>query len=229
MRKILLSTAVVAAMTSVSFAGQAAESATLSITGTITPASCDVTLSSPSIDIGTVSAASLIKDSNVSQGHTVTLNVDCDAPAAVAVQTTDNRAASALTLANMSDEMKTSVLGLSDAQIFGLGSDSVQEKIGAMALAITQATADGETNTNVLTSSDKAVWSLTQLSTTQPATLTKNGYFALAADVNTTTPTALTQATYTIASKIILKKADAYPSGEEVPIDGNVTFSVVYL
>ncbi|MEB6222862.1 DUF1120 domain-containing protein [Pantoea anthophila] len=229
MRKLLLSTAIIAAMASVSFAGQAAESATLSITGTITPAACGVALSSSSIDLGTIAAATLLKDSNVKQGNTVTLNVDCEAPVAIAVQTTDNRAASAMTLANMSEEMKATVSGLSDAHIFGLGTDSAQGHVGAMALAITDATADGAANTNVLTSSDKAAWSLTHVTATAPATLTKNGYFTLAADANSTTPAAMTKASYSIASRMILKKADAYPSGEEVPIDGNVTFSVVYL
>ncbi|MDQ1213552.1 DUF1120 domain-containing protein [Pantoea anthophila] len=229
MRKLLLSTSIVAAMTTVSFAGHAAESATLTVKGSITPASCDVTLSSASIDLGTIAASELAGSVNVKEGSNVTLNVNCDAPAAVAVQTTDNRAASAMTLANMSDDMKLSASGLTDDNVFGLGSDSSQGKVGALAIAITNATADGTANTNVLTSSDKASWSLTQISAATPATLKKNGYFALASDADDTTPAALTKATYTIASKMILKKADAYPTGEDVSIDGNVTFSVVYL
>lgn len=105
MRKLILSTAVVAVMASVSFAGQAAESATLAVTGTITPATCDVSLSSATVEFGNIPASTLTTDFTTKTGSDVTLNVDCDAAAATAIQATDNRAASAMTLAEVSDQM----------------------------------------------------------------------------------------------------------------------------
>lgn len=229
MRKLLLSTAVVAAMASVSFAGQAAESATLAVTGTITPGTCGVTLSSATIDLGNIAASTLTKDVNPLTGSDVTLNVDCDATAATAVQLTDNRAASAMTLTDISEEMNTNVTTAADTNIFGLGTDSAQSKVGALFLAISAATADGTANTNLLSSTDKAAWTASTISASKPEPLKKNGYFALAANADATAPAALSKSTYTIASQLMLKKANKYPTGEEVKLDGNVTFSVVYL
>lgn len=228
MRKLFLSTAVVAAMASVSFAGQAAESATLAVTGTITPATCDVSLSSATVEFGNIPASTLTEDYNAKAGSDITLNVDCDAAAATAIQTTDNRAASAMTLAEISEQMKFTT-DLLSTNLFGLGNDSAQGKVGLMALGLTTATADGTANTHLLTSTDKAAWTATTLSPTTTKVLEKDGYFALASDADTTAPTALTKSTFTLSPMIILKKGTLYPTGEEVSIDGNVTFSVVYL
>ena len=229
MRKLLLTTAVAAIMTSVSFAGQAAESASLSVSGTITPATCDVSLSAESIDLGNITAGTLTSDLNLKPASDVSVNVDCGAPTAVAVQTTDNRAASAMTYAEVSDQMKVDLNGFTDANLFGLGTDSAQAKIGTLVLAVSAATADGTANANLLSSTDKAAWTATTLSATTGKPLEKNGYFTLASNADTTAPAAMTKSSYTIMSQLMLKKANLYPAGEEVKIDGNVTFSVVYL
>ncbi|MGC0788553.1 DUF1120 domain-containing protein [Pantoea agglomerans] len=229
MRKLLLSTAVVAAMASVSFAGQAAESATLAVTGTITPATCDVSLSSATVEFGNIPASTLTTDVTEKLGSEVTLSVDCDAPAATAVQVTDNRAASAMTSTDFKNEMNIIFSDSGIVNVFGLGTDSAQGKVGALFLAITDATADGTANTNLLSSTDKAAWTASTISVTQPFQLQNNGYYAQAADANATAPAALSKSTYTIASLVTLKKADKYPTGEAVKLDGNVTFSVVYL
>lgn len=229
MRKLLLSTTVAAVMASVSFAGQAAESASLSVSGTIAPSSCDVSLSSATIDLGSINAGTLTADLNVKPVSDVTVNVDCGAPAGVAVQTTDNRAASAMTLADISEQMKTDLNGFTDAHLFGLGTDSEQGKIGTLVMAVSAATADGSANANLLTSSDKAAWTATTLSASSVQPVEKNSYFTLANDANSTAPAAMTKSTYTLMSQLMLKKANLYPAGEEVKLDGNVTFSVVYL
>lgn len=229
MRKLLLSTAVVAAMASVSFAGQAAESATLAITGTITPATCDVSLSSATIEFGNIPASTLTSDVNLKAGSDVTLNVDCDAAATTAVQVTDNRAASAMTLTEMSDDMKITSASIDGTNVFGMGTDSAQAKVGALVLLVTGATADSTANTNLLLSTDKAAWTASTISAAKGEPLQKNGYFSLAANADATAPAALSKSTYTINSQLMLKKADKYPTGEAVKLDGNVTFSVVYL
>ncbi|MGK3144120.1 DUF1120 domain-containing protein [Pantoea sp. C2G6] len=229
MRKLLLNTAIVGALASVSFAGLAADSATLTVTGKITPATCDVSLSSASIELGNIPASTLTSVVNIKAGNDVTLSVDCDAAAATAIQTTDNRASSAMTLADISEQMNTTITDFTDANMFGLGTDSTEAKVGALGLAISAATADGTANSNLLTSSDQATWTAATISSSLPKAIEKNGYFALAADADTTVPAALKKSTYTIASQVMLKKADHYPTGEAVDIDGNITFSVVYL
>lgn len=224
MRKLLLSTAVTATLASVSFAGQAAESATLAVTGTITPAACDVSLSTTTLEFGNIPMSTLTENTNGIVGPEAILNVDCNAATATAIQNTDNRAASAMTLAEMSEQMKMTPED-EEAGAYGLGTDSAQNKVGVLAIGIKSATADGTANSNLLTSTDKASWTVASA----PFGLKNNSYFALAANANATAPAAHTKSTYTISSGILLKKASFYPTGESVPIDGNVTFSVVYL
>lgn len=229
MRKILLSSAIVMAMGTASFAGQAAESASLAVTGTITPASCDVSLSTASVNFGTVPASALADTMNYIAASPVQLSVACDAATAVAVQTTDNRSSSAMTLAEMSESLKVDIPGMVDTNIFGLGLDTASSKVGALLVSITDATLNGTSNLNLLSSADKSAWVTHTLSSSSAYSLAKDGYFALGEDSSATSPASVTNATYTLNSSAILKKADQYPSGEQVNIDGNVTFSVVYL
>ncbi|MXP50533.1 DUF1120 domain-containing protein [Pantoea sp. Eser] len=228
MRKLLLNSALFMAVTTASFSGLAAESASLSVTGTINPAACDVSLSSSSIALGYIAAASLKQALNTKTGNDVNLNVDCDAAAAIAVQTMDNRASTEMTVAEISDELQTSLPGITDVSFFGLGADTANNKIGVL-LGITAATKDGVANSNLLRSTDKSSWTAKSGSPSSILSLAKNGYFALAADSSSTIPVAATKETYNIYSGIMLKQADRYPSGEAVELDGNVTLSVVYL
>lgn len=232
MRKLFLNSVIVIAMGSASFAGYAAESASLSVTGTITPATCGVTLSAASIDLGNIAASTLTQKANTKLGSDITVNVACDAPAAVAVQTTDNRASSAITVAEAHENMELPELpeqALTDANIFGLGTDSANNNVGILMLGITGATVDGSSNPHLLSSLDRASWTATSVANSSGLTLTKDGYFASASAADATSPVAFTNATYTISSGVVLKKGDQYPSGESVRLDGNVTFSVVYL
>lgn len=228
MHKILLSTSIAVALGAVSYAGNAADSATFSVTGTISPTSCDVSLSAEKIDFGSISAATLTGLHNEKTGNAVNLNVACDAATAVAIQTTDNRASSAMTGAEMEASMST-ITSLDDANLFGLGSDSDSNKIGVMLIVVSNATLNGVASSNLVTSSDKATWGTHAISLTSPYPLTKNGYFALASDAGATAPAAVTNVSYTLRPGIILKRADKYPGGETVNIDGNVTFSLIYL
>lgn len=229
MRKILLPSAVAMAMSCASFAVQAAESATLSLTGAILPATCDVTLSSTSVDFGNIAASTLTASFNPVSVPPVSLSIACDAAAAIAVQTTDNRSSSAMTAAEINSEMNTNLVDIKDTQIFGLGLDSASKKIGALSINVTNATLNGSATNNLLSSMDKATWQAYTLSAKLPYALEKNGYVALAKDASASSPDALTNATYILNSGIMLKKGDKYPAGEKVKVDGNITFSVVYL
>lgn len=229
MRKIFLSSAIVMAMGSVSVSSYAAESATLSLTGTITPSACNVSLSSTSVDFGQISASTLTETINQIRATPVTVSVDCDAATAVAVQTIDNRTSSAMSTEEVDSTMKATFASLTDANIFGLGNDSAGGKVGALILTLVHATLNGSANSNLLSSSDKSTWATHTISTTGSYVLEKNSYFALGETADSATPAAVTTASYTMQNNVFLKRSDQYPSGEQVNIDGNVTFSVVYL
>ncbi|HAT24746.1 MAG: DUF1120 domain-containing protein [Pantoea sp.] len=229
MREILLSSAVAMAMSCASFSIQAAESATLSLTGAILPATCDVTLSSTSVDFGNIAASTLIASPNYVATPPVDLSIACDAAAAIGVQTTDNRSSSAMTVAEINSEMGTNFSDFIDTQVFGLGLDRDSKKIGALSMVVTSATLNGSATNNLLSSIDKATWEAHTFSATSPYMLNKNGYVALAKDAGASSPDALTTATYTLGGGVMLKKGNKYPTGEKINIDGNITFSIVYL
>lgn len=228
-RKVILNTAATIVMGTVSVTGYAAGTASLSVTGSIIPSTCDLALSTTSIDFGSLSISSLTSNINGYYANDIMVDVACDAATAVAVQTTDNRIASAMTTAEMASETGTGMSGFIDAQLFGLGTDSTNAKIGGLVLGISAATLNGSPNNYLLTSTDKATWTAQTVSTAAPLSISKGGYFTLGATAGTTSPTTITNSTYTIISGLLLKKADKYPSGEIVNIDGNITFSVVYL
>ncbi|HDS9358574.1 TPA: DUF1120 domain-containing protein [Enterobacter chengduensis] len=229
MRKILLSSTIAMVLSSASYIAHAAESASLAVTGTITPSTCNVNMTSASLDFSTISASTLTKDFNLFQASPLKVTVVCDAATAVALQTTDNRASSAMTIAEVNSEMKAPMNTSDDHTIFGLGSDSANNKVGALILGIESATLNGNENSNLLTSTDKSTWSTQAISANSGYVLAKGGYFALAENAASTTPAPVSEASYSLQGGIVLKKADKYPSGENVNIDGNVTFSVVYL
>ncbi|WP_158783159.1 DUF2574 family protein [Pantoea sp. BAV 3049] len=229
MRKLVIASAIALAASILSLSAFSADTATLAITGTITPATCEVSLSNTSLSAGNIAASSLTNDVNQFEPGNSTLSVACDAASAVAIQTTDNRSASAMTKAEVSSEMKIDITSMTDANIFGIGNDSAGKKVGMLALAVASATADGTSNNNLLSSSDKSSWTAKTISQATPIPLEKNSYFALAASSGDTAPTTVTNATFEISSLLVLKKADHYPGGEKVDIDGNVTFSLVYL
>lgn len=228
MRK-LLNTAIFTTLATVNFSGQAAESATLAVTGTITPSTCNVSASAASIDLGVIAPSTLINNTNIIMGNDVTLNVSCTAPTVTAVQLTDNRTSSAMTVAEATEAMRLTNTGYNDDNFFGLGTDSAAAKIGTLALAVNAATADGKANSGIITSTDKENWNGAALSESSPQGLTKNNYISQSATFGLNIPSAMTESTYNIVSQIMLKKSSMYPAGEDVNIDGNVTFSVVYL
>ncbi|MGX5089140.1 DUF1120 domain-containing protein [Enterobacter sp. UPMP2052] len=218
MRKSLLTSAMVIAISSFSYVTHAADSATLSVKGKIIPSSCNLAASTESVDFGTIPVSSLTKDANMQVAPSVTLNLSCDASTAVAIQLMDNRSASAETAAELNQSGN-----ITDAALLGLGTDSKNNKIGAFTLQLTGATMDGNSKFTALGSNDKATWS--QLH----ADLERNEYFSLALNSGATSPDPITTASFTMLPVALLKKGDQYPSGEVVNLDGNITFSVVYL
>lgn len=206
----------------------AAESASLSVTGTITPATCDITLSSSVIDLGNIAAATLSNDYYTVSGNTISVNLLCDSATAVALQSSDNRPSSAMTSAEVLSEMALDA-GVSDTGIFGLGLDSVNNKVGAMTLNLIGGTLNGTTDNNILISKDKSSWSAVVISYNTPYVVEKDALFALAEDATSVSPAVVSIASYSFKPLVNLKKANKYPAGETVAIDGSVTFSLVYL
>lgn len=230
MRKIILSSVISVALGTASFAGFAATTATLAVKGSIEPTSCDISLSSASIDFSTISAASLTDPVNSKMGAPFTLNLTCSGATAVAVQTTDNRAASAMTTAEVLSDMGVNMgTAVANASLFGIGTHNTDKKVGFLQLSMSEANLNGTASSNLLTSSDKRTWNSKTISSSKRFSLEKDGYFSLANSASSSTPAAATSASYTLTPAIVLKHGDHYPGGEAVNIDGNVTFSVVYI
>lgn len=229
MRKCILHSTVAIIMGSASIACYAANTASLSITGTITPVTCDVSLSAPSIDFGAIPATTLALRNNTLAGSDVMVDVDCGGPAAIAIQTKDNRSASAMSVAEVKDEFGTESAAFSDPMLFGLGLDSASTKVGVLMLGLTAASVDGAPNANILVGTDKLAWTKKTASTSSALYLDKDAYFASAANASASQPMEFTRSAYTISSGIYLRNVSKYPAGEVVNIDGSVTFSIVYL
>ncbi|WP_158783158.1 DUF1120 domain-containing protein [Pantoea sp. BAV 3049] len=223
MRISLLASALTLAVATMSFTASAADTATMAVTGTITPTTCDVALSASSVDLGNIPATELLTKANDYTQDYQSLSVSCDAASQIALRTTDDRAASAYTNADFQTVSALTLPGV-DQNIFGLGTDSADGKIGSLQLVITAANIDG-TAATVLASTDKSSWT----SQGNSYLLAKNGYVALTTNAGGTTPDSFTEATLTLSPRIYLKQGSAYPAGEEVKINGSVTFSVVYL
>ncbi|MBZ6386473.1 MULTISPECIES: DUF1120 domain-containing protein [Pantoea] len=230
MRKIILSSVISVALGTASFAGFAATTATLAVKGSIQPTACDISLSAASFDFSTISAASLTQPINSKMGDPLTLDLACSGATAVAVQVTDNRAASAMTTAEVQSDMGVNMgTATTNASLFGIGTHSTDKKVGFLQLSLSEAKLNGAASSNVLTSSDKITWNVLTVSPSKRFSLEKNGYFSLATSASASTPAAVTNASYTITPAIVLKKSSQYPGGEAINIDGNVTFSVVYI
>ena len=226
MRKLVISSAVSLALGACSFAVNAADTATLTVTGTITPSACDVALSTASLDVGKLAASDLSEAANDIKPASSTLSVSCDASTTVALQVKDDRSASAYTLTEFATDYNGTSFssGVTDSSMFGLGTDSASNKVGMLLMAISDARINSATGT-LLSSADKTTWTAASGS----YILSKDGYISVASGSGSSVPASLTTAAFTLQPMIYLKKGDKYPSGEEVKIDGSVTFSVVYL
>ncbi|WP_336284388.1 DUF1120 domain-containing protein [Citrobacter arsenatis] len=224
MKKICLSVLVLSALA----AGyvQAADTTTVTLTGTITTGSCTPTLSVASIDFGNISTESLSTTHQTTPKES-TLTITCDSAMAVGFKFTDNKVDSVdgnndgtVEATNnafgigFTDSNKTTPLGNA---VVGVGKDVVSNADLAPLIDGNQAIVLQTNNPFDISTWGTAV---TKADTTYT--------YALAAPAGTE-PAAFTAATVPLSVALNLNSADKLNLTADAPIEGQITIDVVYL
>lgn len=196
-----------------------AESADLSVIGTIIPTSCSPVFAGGStVDLRKISASSLNKTTQtILPSHDVSLNITCDAPASVEVTVRDNRAA-------------TKLPGIHDGQgrndpalFYGIGEvQGVQ--IGGFGLRYGIPSADGAKQSLLTRTPLAPTW--------RPAIsgLVGNSPDLYSWGLNAATgPTAAQNHSFPMTLLPIIGASDRLPLTNEIPLEGSVTFDMFYL
>lgn len=196
----------------------ASSSIDLSVRGTIIPTSCVPTLSSDNIDLGNVSTADLQADATTQlRTRSVSVNVQCNAPAQFALRGIDNRAGSAL---------------IPDDTAFGLGLNGT-EKIGYYSLRFLDTSLLGDGDPVIgLASTNKTTWAAAPLTGVEggsgPAVSHGSNYLGFA-DSGTVAVKNIEQFQGTLELRPIIAPTDSLTVGSEIIIDGAATIEVTYL
>lgn len=223
MTKTFRLTTLAAMLAAASFGSHAAETADLAVKGTIRPSACNVSLSGNGVvDYGTISAVTLAEDAATALDPVVvSMTITCDAATRVALSTADNRTGTANSAAGralINYGPSWSGLGIADGQ--GLGAYTI--RLGPSSGM--QATGDGEVVRSIY-SHNLTSW-------------TASGYgdsihgirsFSWAAP-DTTEPAAYTTIVQQISVQAAIAPKSQLPSlTGGVQLDGNVTFTLLYL
>ncbi len=199
-------------------AAMAASTVDVTVTGTIVPAACTPTHTSPTISFGKISASDLLQDSpsrpTPDQYHM--LNVNCTGKTLFAIRGIDNRA--------------STVGNNLYSNPYGLGLTPAGEKLGAhyLTLQTYSSKIDGVQAYISDSSNGGASWST---SSTAVRSIRSNGVihgFTDQAGV-TTGPIPIENAALTLKSHIILAPKSTLTLTDEVALDGAATIEVVYL
>lgn len=215
----------------ISAQANAANEATLTVSGSIVPAACSTTLSGAGeVSFGAIAASSI---RNAPAGNTlvqlgskdVTLSISCDAATSVGFKMIDNRASSAVTLAT-----GTSVDG-SDAQAyfgFGLGLAENDAKIGVYTVQVDTAnvTADSTSSHVVFTENVANGWRKGEaLPITQ---MNDNRRIITIGNTAETAPMMFETASFPMKVSAAVRTSSVL-GYDEITLDGNATVSLVYL
>lgn len=229
MKKLLIATSVIIGL---STSAQAVEStAVLKLTGVLTNGACIPELSDGGVvDFGTKAVSDLLPTQTNQLGYKdITLTIQCLAPAKVGWVATDNHGDSATTLT-----IDNATFGGQNNRIpnyqLGTGTTADGIKIGAYGLSIdaNNSTADG-VKTKMVASNDSnhGVWALAS-----------NEYVALTNTFPTRTtysvgdgngPVAFTTATFPIRVAAAIQGTDTLAITDNTTLDGQATFTLVYL
>jgi hypothetical protein len=206
-------------------------SATLNVTGTLSPGACNVSfVGGGDVDYSNITSDSLSATNYTAlTKHSKNLQVACGANTNAYVSVQDNRSTSAIRLAAMKTALGNA--SLNDEQIFGLGVSGTAS-IGAYTISMGPAsvvTAFGGTATTqpaVLSSADKATWS----ASTTPVALTSGGalYYSAGPSGADATPVAARTWTFPLSVVAALNNTTDLPVKEDVLLDGSATFTVSY-
>lgn len=190
----------------------AATSASLTVTGTITPPSCDVTLSgNGEFALGAISLASAgqTHPSPVSQ----TMSISCTGPSVVGFRLTDNRA-STRTLLN--------VYGL------GIGLDSASNPIGYYLLTFGSLQVNGSAGFVKMSEDNGATWGAWAGDAMTPYAQLPRSY-AFGTTSGATPPSPMTTASAVLSANVYIEPRNTLDLSNVINLDGSATIDLVYL
>ena len=202
----------------------AANSVDLRVTGTITPAACDISLAGGDFDLGTISAQDLNATTETDLGSSTTkqLNIVCSGATQVAFKAIDNRASS----------RPSGVTGTSS--IFGMGMDSANNPIGYYKIFSwpANAVANGSPAVFRHSNDEGATWTeaAKDASVSFVAYDIQQRIYAIdPTSGGTGQPTPITSASAIIQVRPIIQPENTLDTSSEITIDGSATIELVYL
>lgn len=185
----------------------AASNTDLNVTGLITPNACTPGLSDGgTIDHGKLAARDLNpQSSTLLPRHSMRLSVRCEGSTFFALTTVDNREGTSMSNRH-----------------HGLGMTPNDEKLGSVALGLSNPVADNTPVRTILSQDGGATWVASSY-------LGHTGLLAVASVDNTTQPIAVKELDADIGLSTRIARADGLTLIDEVPIDGHVTVELRYL
>jgi len=197
----------------------AAETAPLTVIGTINPAACEVSLSTATVDLGTIPYADIAQTGTYgysTDGKPLTLTVTCPTAQMTALAATDNAASTSTNPANFGYG-----LGMAEGQKIGYYTLKVYNDAGV--------TVDGQPGTP-LSGSSPGHYAIDNAD----GYASLNTEFGLAATAGTTSPadfhpTPAKQVVYPVTLSAYISNKDALTLTSDATIAGSATISLVYL
>lgn len=203
-----------AALLAASASASADESATLEVTGTITPPPCTIVLGNGGkVDFGTIASEELgAEDPTKLTAKTLSLNVTCPGATKFAISATDQNSSSLV-----EDAVTVAKSGATKDQAFGLGSEDGQ-KVGAYVISLTGATADSTSTSMVSRSDASATWSAASL--LAPGATRQTGWGS-GTDV-----ASVSKAEVTLSVDAAIAALDDLTLSEDITIQGSATIEL---
>lgn len=199
----------------------AAPTAELKVTGQIVPAACTIKLGG-SADYGNLIAAGIKADKTTPLDEKdVSLAINCDAQAKLALSVADNRTGTAPAGLGTGN----TILGVSapaDTNFFGLGT-SGGKSVGGYAVQLKITSVDTTTATDVLDSADQRTWAKSTNSLLDPAKTVSW------AKTGTTDPLIGKDIAGTLAVQAVIDKSSNLNLKNPIKLDGSATLTVDYL
>lgn len=225
--------AIVAGAVALASVGSYAASANLTVIGTITPEACAITLGNGGVvDYGSLSATAVktysasgsINGAYTLPTKTLQMDVTCSAPTAVALDLTDNRAASKLAINE--DEVYRNGLGTSGTTnigAFGIGGWGPRTQISTTV----GGTLAAHAGTLIRAKNTTGAW--TTASGLDAGYLNTTNALGFKANASDTTPAAVTHISTQLQIVPAVNKSLVDTSTTAITLDGSVTIGVEYV
>jgi len=205
---------------------QAATTATLTITGTVTPSSCNVALTGADVDYGamtraTVQGYALLENlAYTLPAKTVTLNVTCNNPIGIALNVSDNKSDSRAVLGNAASTIR-----------YGLGLSGLA-KVGAYGLEYSEMmlTLAAGSPRPIASHLKRPIASVGAWApTTGVPKFNPEDYIAFHSVSIETVPSAIRAVSAKISVRPYLLKTTVDDAPGEIKLDGNATVTLQYI